>query len=379
MTADNGRRSLDELLASQFAHRRILITGHSGFVGSWLSTWLASAGCEILGISLPMERERTPSDLAPGEAVREAWGDIRHLTELKTLFAEFAPEIVFHLAAQALVLPSYNDPVATFETNTLGTAYVLEAIRSSPSVRASLVVTSDKCYATREGPHTEDDPLGGDDPYSASKGAAEIIANAYNKAFLRAQNVAVATARAGNIVGGGDAAPYRVIPDCVRAIRAGEPVELRHPEAVRPWQHVLDAVAGYIRLTAGLLESPSRFEGSWNFGPTANEAVSVRELVKRFLAGWRERGSTVAEPIYRRGPNREERSFLVLDSTKSRANLGWHPLLPIEETVNWSVDWYYQVEVDGVTSATFTSNQINKYLQLDHSGQSGRGTFGTGK
>ena len=358
----SGSRPLDELLASHFDGRRVVLTGHTGFVGSWLAAWLAKCGADIVGISLPTEVVPKSSELEPPTTVRNFELDIRDRVALSPVFGEFQPEFVFHLAAQALVLPSYRDPLATFETNVLGGAYVLEAMRQTPSVKGCVFVTSDKCYTIRDGAHTENDCLGGDDPYSASKGAAEIVAHAYRSSFFEAENVGLATARAGNILGGGDLGQFRLIPDCIRAIRASKPVELRHPSAVRPWQHVLDAVAGYLRLACALIDDPAHFAQPWNFGPSPENSAPVGDLVTRFVERWR-LGGEALDPVISLTRSAGEREYLVLNSEKARNRLGWRTVLDLDDTVDWTVRWYQERSLKSDTDVT--AAQIERYIKLD--------------
>lgn len=365
VTRDSARRTLAELLESHFAGRSVLVTGHSGFVGHWLTTWLSSVGSEVLGVSLPPVFDRARTDLRPAPTVRSARADIRSRPAVDSIFDEFKPEIVFHLAAQALVLPSYEDPIGTFETNVLGTANVLDAVRRAGSVDACVVVTSDKCYATQDGAHKEEDPLGGDDPYSASKAAAEIVAHAFFSSYFDDLGIAMATARAGNILGGGDDAPQRILPDCVRSFRSASPLELRHPDAIRPWQHVLDAVAGYLRLGSDLLEGSGSYAGPWNFGPSAADATSVGELVGHFADAWRRLGGNTSDVVRVANAPADERLTLLLDSSKARSNLGWRHFLGLEKTVEWTAEWYYTVVEKGRDGASATTEQIDRYLQLE--------------
>jgi CDP-glucose 4,6-dehydratase len=356
--------ALADNFTSHYSGRRVLVTGHTGFVGSWLVAWLSDLGAAVMGLSLPEDPDGAAgSNRRPG--VREIAGDVREPPTFERWVADFDPEVVFHLAAQALVIPSYNEPLWTLETNVLGTAYVLDSLRRSRSVRSCVVITSDKCYATRPGAHSENDPLGGDDPYSASKAAAEIVAHAYRESFLASKGVGVATARAGNILGGGDFAKYRVIPDCIRAIEAGIPVELRHPNAVRPWQHVLDAVTGYLQLGAALMDDPVRFAQAWNFGPPKNEATSVDSLVRQFLTDWRNRGGDACEQVHTGDGAFGERETLILDSSKAQTMLGWSPLLNVSQTIGWTAEWYYEVFEHREAAAAATSHQIARYMGLE--------------
>ena len=357
--------TLRSILTRSYQGRRILLTGHSGFVGGWLGAVLADGGAEVTGLSLPPSTEN-PSEPAPWtELERAISGDIRDLDLVTSVVRESRPEIIFHLAAQALVLPSYADPISTFATNVMGTAHVLEAIRLTDSVRACVVITSDKCYATSTGAHVEDDPLGGDDPYSASKGATEIVAHAYRSSFFSDGHAGVATARAGNIVGGGDWAEDRIIPDCVRAIAANRPIELRHPEATRPWQHVLDAVAGYLRLGDALLSDPLGTSDAWNFGPPETSAATVADVVEQLHEKWRAISPVVVpSPVLTASTTPPERTFLALDSSKARTRLGWSPLLDFASTMSWTARWYHNA-ISGHEGVLMTKTQINDYLSLD--------------
>ncbi len=275
------------------------------------------------------------------------------------------PEIAFHLAAEALVLPSYEDPLRTFSTNVMGTANMLDVLRWQSGVRACVVVTSDKCYATAEGAHVETDALGGDDPYSASKAGAEIVTHAFRRSFFEPGQVGIATARAGNIVGGGDWSDHRIVPDFVRAAATGRGLELRRPEAVRPWQHVLDAVSGYLRLADALLADPIGHSEAWNFGPPPETATSVGDLVGQLGARWRELGgSDLSDPVTSSTPRADERSFLTLKSTKAAGALGWHQVLDLSSTVDWTVEWYWST-MHGSSGHVVTVAQLERYLALD--------------
>jgi CDP-glucose 4,6-dehydratase len=363
---------LEEILKRSYEGRRILITGHNGFVGTWLSLLLARAGARVTGFSLPMLPGSLAESLGLPDFVESIDGDITEISAVEDVFAESAPELVFHLAAQAQVLASYREPIVTFATNVMGTAHVLESLRSQRSAQGCVIVTSDKCYATAEGSHVETDPLGGDDPYSASKAAAEIVAHAYRTSYFSDGPLAVATTRAGNIVGGGDWADDRIVPDCARAVRAGKPVTLRRPDAVRPWQHVLDAIAGYLRLGDALVREPTIAADAWNFGPPVEAAATVGEFVSDLVARWRARGVTVHDPVLQVQPPVAERATLTLDSSKARSILGWRPMLDLGETIDWSVSWY--AAALGPTpfdALAITSSQIARYLELDLTASAG--------
>jgi CDP-glucose 4,6-dehydratase len=328
--------------------RRVLVTGHTGFKGAWLSLWLQALGAEVAGFSLAPPSAPSLYDLARvGQGMPELAGDVRELDRVRAVVAGHRPEVVFHLGAQALVRRGHVDPVATFAVNALGTANVLEAARDVP---ATVVVTSDKVYAPGPDAHTEDDPLGGDDPYSASKACAELIAAAY-----RAEGARVATARAGNVIGGGDWGADRLVPDVLRAADAGTPVAVRNPDAVRPWQHVLEPLGGYLLLAERLAEDPA-VAGAWNFGPAAEDARPVRWVVERLCAAlgaaWREAPGGPAEtPVLR------------LDASKARALLGWEPRWTLEEALARVVEWHRALAAGDDPRET-TLAQIAAYAEV---------------
>jgi CDP-glucose 4,6-dehydratase len=355
---------LEAILKRTYRGKRVLISGHNGFVGSWLSFWMATAGAEVLGISLPPEPGCAAELIGLDEFVTEVELDIRDQSAFSEAVRQFAPEIVFHLAAQALVLPSFDDPVGTFATNVMGTAHLLDAMRGLPSVTACVIVTSDKCYAVADHAHEERDPLGGEDPYSASKAGAEIVAHAFRSTFFSQTGARIATARAGNIVGGGDWAPFRIVPDCIRAMVAGESVRLRQPTAVRPWQHVLDAVAGYLRLGDALITQGHAVAEGWNFGPSPEAAVTVVELVERVMVNWQSLGGEVRPSEIDETEAAPERAYLTLVSTKAHRRLGWSPLLDFDNTIAWTVEWYYAAQRPSDALAS-TRAQIGRYLELD--------------
>jgi CDP-glucose 4,6-dehydratase len=324
--------------------RRVLVTGHTGFKGSWLALWLQRLGAEVTGFALPPATNPSHFALLGLEtSTRHREGDVRDPDALRQAFAEARPEVVFHLAAQALVRPSYEDPKGTFDVNVGGTVNVLEAMRETPGIRAAVVVTSDKCYENREWVwgYREEDPLGGRDPYSASKGAAEIVCGAYLRSYFgpggRGPRLGFATARAGNVIGGGDWAADRLIPDCVRALAAGKAVVIRNPEATRPWQHVLDPLAGYLLLARRLAEDPERYSGPWNFGPADGAAMPVRDLAARFVGHWPE-GRLRVGGGGKNAPH--EAHALALCTDKARKILDWRPALSTEAAIDWTAAWY---------------------------------------
>lgn len=332
---------------SAYAGKRVFVTGHTGFKGSWLTLWLTMLGAQVCGYALdPNTDPALWNLLALGErdGVAEVRADIRELATLKTAMGGFEPDIVFHLAAQPLVLAGYEDPVGTYETNVMGTVNVLEAVRWVPSARAVVVVTSDKCYENREEPgyaYVESDPLGGYDPYSSSKGAAEIVTAAYRRSFYSEPGSArVASVRAGNVIGGGDWAADRLIPDAARALAAGHPVIVRNPGAVRPWQHVLEPLSGYLQLGAKLLgDEGERYVEAFNFGPPLEAAVSVAEVIDLFTASWP--GGAWEAPEQTGAPH--EATFLMLDWTHAREVLGWEPRWGLEAAVAATSRWYREV------------------------------------
>lgn len=346
------------------AGRRVWLSGNTGFVGSWLGLWLAELGCDVEGFSLAPDGTRHSGLLAiPG--LNSRVGDVRDAQAVSAAFARFQPEVVFHLAAQALVLDSYDDPLSTFATNVMGTAHVLDAVRSSGSVCACLIVTSDKCYSFAPRPHLEVDPLGGNDPYSASKAGAEIVVQSYRASFFDTGKCSLASARAGNIYGGGDWARNRLIPDIVRAIETGRALSIRSPHAIRPWQHVLDAIAGYLRLMSAMLVAPADMSSAWNFGPPTDREVSVLELVDGFLASWKDASNRATPELVIGEAGPPERGYLTLDSTRAIEQLGWHPVLSLEEGLAWSAEWY-ALQLDGSTDLVEVArSHLARYLERE--------------
>lgn len=317
--------------------RRVLITGHTGFKGAWLAAWLQRLGARVAGFALAAERPSVYELARVGDSTDSTIGDVRDLGSVERAMGAAEPEIVFHLAAQPLVRASYAQPVETYATNVLGTVHVLEAARKARGLRAIVVVTSDKCYENREWmwPYRETDRLGGRDPYANSKACAELVAASYRASFLGPAGVGVATARAGNVIGGGDFAPDRLVPDVVAACREGRRVRLRNPEAVRPWQHVLDPLHGYLLLAERLSESAAEYAEAWNFGPSEERTLTVGEVAQRVIEAW---GSGAIERDG--GPHAHEAQLLRVDASKARARLGWRPLLDVEEAIRWTAEWY---------------------------------------
>jgi CDP-glucose 4,6-dehydratase len=326
------------LTTSFWRGKRVLLTGHTGFKGSWLTLWLHRLGAEITGISLPpMTTPNLQAEAKVGAVCRSHFCDIRDVSAFAELLRAARPEIVFHLAAQPLVYAGYRAPLTTFETNIMGTAHVLEALRALESARVAVMVTTDKVY--RDGdpprPQSEDDPLGGHDPYSASKAACEIVIASYRDSFLATQGMGVASARAGNVIGGGDWSQDRLIPDAVRAWQAGQALQVRRPEAIRPWQHVLEPLYGYLTLAHRVWERPA-LTGAYNFGPDSGEAVAVRDLVELARAAYGE--GEVRYGDASEGPH--ESAWLALDSEKARRLLGVSPVLTPVQAVQRTMAWY---------------------------------------
>lgn len=338
------------------ADRSVLVTGHTGFKGSWLSMWLAALGARVHGYALAPPTEPNLFTVADVEGVlaSDTRADLADRGALKAALDRSRAQVVFHLAAQPLVLEGYRDPLGTLATNTMGSANLLEAIRDVPSVRALVVVATDKVYDNRDDgrPFSEHDPLGGHDPYSASKAATEIMVASYRESFFGegGHPARIASARAGNVIGGGDWAADRLVPDCLRAFDAGQPVRLRHPEAIRPWQHVLGPLAGYLALAARLLEDDgARFAAAWNFGPDARDDASVGEVAGRLAALWGDDAHVEREGAA--GP--PEVGVLRLDSTRARTELGWTPRWSLDEalarTVAWHRAWSRGEAMDAIT------------------------------
>lgn len=357
-------------IMSLYRGRRVLVTGHTGFKGAWLSFWLQRLGAEVLGLALgPPTAQSLFEEAQLGELVDSRRGDVRDPEALRAAVADFRPEAIFHLAAQSLVRPSYDDPLGTLSTNVMGTANVLQTVRHSPETRAVVIVTTDKCYRNDEWPwgYRESDPLGGHDPYSASKACAELVAAAYRDSFFppakyaRAHSVAVATARSGNVIGGGDWAVDRLVPDCVRSFMAGQPAKVRLPRAVRPWQHVLEPLWGYILLGAKLTEEGPAFGGPWNFAPLdRGDMWTVGQMATRLRDLWGQGATWLAEEE----PQPPEAGLLVLDASKAFMRLGWRPRWTTDEALAKTVAWYRGWQEDGSVRnvRALMASQIDEYM-----------------
>jgi CDP-glucose 4,6-dehydratase len=322
--------------------RRVLVTGHTGFKGSWLALWLHSLGAQIHGLALDPPTDPNLYDvasvadlLATDERV-----DIRDEAAVRAAVRRAAPELVIHMAAQSLVRTSYALPIETYATNVMGTAHVLNALRDVDSVRVAVSVTTDKVYENfeRPGGYREDEPLGGHDPYSSSKAAAELVTAALRRSFLADRGIAVATARAGNVIGGGDWAADRLIPDALKAFAQGRPVKIRNPDAVRPWQHVLEPLSGYLLLAERLAEGGPQYSGAWNFGPDAADALPVRAVIERTARLWGDGARWIGDDA----DNPHEAALLGLDAGKAHQRLGWRPRWTVDEALAATVDWHRQ-------------------------------------
>ena len=361
--------ALEDMVASQskWKGRKVFLTGHTGFKGGWLALWLAKLGADVRGYALdPCTTPSLFEVAGVGKVIEDIRGDIRDAAKLNAAMTEFKPDIVMHLAAQPLGRYSYDDPIGTYETNVIGTARVLEAVRKTPSVRAVVSVTTDKCYENKEWvwPYRETDPLGGYDPYSSSKACAEIVSAAYRQSFfplakLAEHRTALATARAGNVIGGGDWSTDRLIPDLVRGFLAKEDVRIRRPKAIRPWQHVLEPLFGYIRLAEELYELNPKFATAYNFGPVEDDAQPVEWIAEKMTKFWGNGAKWVLDP----DEGVHEAGYLKLDASKARADLGWTPQLNLETALEWLVAWYRAWE-SGAAMQDFTMKQIASYEAL---------------
>lgn len=340
--------------------KRVLVTGHSGFKGGWLALWLARLGAKVAGVSLPPNTSPSLFELARlSSACESHFVDIRDVAGLAARIRDARPDIVFHLAAQPLVRASFRDPIETFSTNVMGTAHVLEAIRPLASVRAAVMITTDKVYRNHESmrPYHEDDPLGGHDPYGASKAACEIVIDSYRKSFLAERGVAVASARAGNVIGGGDWSEDRLLPDAVRAWQRGDCLEVRRPAAVRPWQHVIEPLAGYLVL-AQRLWADHGLADAYNFGPPPRDAATVKDVVELARASWTSGSADVKYGDGGDGPH--EAGLLVLENAKARNALGVAPRLSLKEAVRRTMAWY-QAQSGGTDARALCEDDIASY------------------
>ncbi|WP_104422290.1 CDP-glucose 4,6-dehydratase [Methylobacter tundripaludum] len=349
---------------SFWANRVVLLTGHTGFKGSWFSLWLQAMGARVIGYALAAPTHPSLFDAANvAEGMVSIESDIRDFAALSAVFAKYQPEIVIHMAAQPLVRYSYANPIETYSTNVMGTVHLLEAARLTSSVRAIVSVTSDKCYENREWVwgYRENEPMGGYDPYSNSKGCAELVASAYRSSYFNPGNftdhrVALASARAGNVIGGGDWAEDRLIPDIMRAITQGKPVNIRNPHAIRPWQHVLEPLSGYLLLAQKLYEEGAAYAEGWNFGPNDEDSKPVQWIVDSLTKSWGEDASWVLD----QGDHPHEAHYLKLDCSKAKARLDWRSKWRLEDALAAIIDWHRAYR-DGKDMHELTLRQIRAY------------------
>ena len=337
-----GKNGLEMTISQDFwLNKRVLLTGHTGFKGSWLSLWLQSLGAKVYGLALaPQTKENLFSiaQVANGMALSTI-GDIRDLKTVQKAMLLSQPEIVIHLAAQPLVRLSYSEPVDTYATNVMGTVHVLESSRLTPSVKVILLVTTDKCYENKEWDwgYRENEPMGGSDPYSSSKGCAELVINAYRHSFFNNSGIAVASARAGNVIGGGDWSSDRLIPDILRSFELNQPVRIRNPQSIRPWQHVLESLSGYLTLAEKLYIDGNLYAESWNFGPCDEDARSVQWIVEQMILSW---GNSARWEVDL-DSHPHEANYLKLDISKAKARLGWQPRWQLPTTLELITKWHH--------------------------------------
>ena len=361
---------MNTMVDKVYKNKRVLITGHTGFKGSWLAIWLKELGADVVGYALAPPSEPNNFEATKlRDKITHIHGDIRDLDGLMETFKKYQPEFVFHLAAQPIVRLSYEEPKMTFDTNVGGTVNVFEAVRKTPSVKVLVNVTSDKCYENREWirGYRENDPLGGHDPYSASKGCAELVFNAYLKSFFSRYNtqnrtIGAASARAGNVIGGGDWGADRLIPDCIRALSGHKPIGIRSPRAVRPWQHVLEPLCGYLRLGAALWQDPQKYSGPWNFGPEDSSHLTVAEMTTRLIRYWGDGSwNDLSDP-----QALHEASLLKLNCDKAHAELNWRSVLTIDECLQMTAEWYKKFYTGSQNDDMhpLCVEQINKYQEM---------------
>ncbi|MFN8790915.1 MAG: CDP-glucose 4,6-dehydratase [Bdellovibrionales bacterium] len=344
--------------------KKIFLTGHTGFKGSWLSLWLASMGAEVAGYALPPGEENSLFDLCEiRKKIKSELADINDYERLKKSIDSFQPDIVIHMAAQALVKYSYRYPLETYQTNVMGTANLLQACRDVSSIKAILSVTSDKCYENqeREEGYKEDEPMGGYDPYSSSKGCAELVTSAFRRSYFHDKTVGIASARAGNVIGGGDWSQDRLIPDIMRAILSKKEVMIRNPQAIRPWQHVLEPLSGYLLLSQRLYEDPAKYSSGFNFGPDRDDARPVEYVTQMIVSNWGSGARYRIDPDYK-GPH--EAHFLRLDISKAQSVLGWTPRWNLDSAIQQTTQWYKSYLTDPSSIERFTVHQIQVFTSL---------------
>ena len=348
---------------SFYKNKRVFITGHTGFKGTWLSIWLDQLGANLKGYALEPENSHDLYNLVSNEIkIQSVIADIRDKQKLENEILDFQPDIIFHLAAQPLVKKSYENPIETFEVNTIGTANVLEAVRKLEKQCSLVLITTDKVYENKEWiyPYRETDRLGGYDPYSASKATAELVISSFRNSFFNLEQYqihkkSIASARAGNVIGGGDWAANRIIPDIVKALQSNQAIEIRNPQSVRPWQHVLEPLFGYLLLGAKLYDNPLKYSGAWNFGPLPDSTFTVEDLVNKSIEIW----GNGSYKITKQENQVHEANLLKLDISKSVDQLGWKPCLSAQETIEWTIGWYKKEK----QNYNLIANQILDYTQ----------------
>lgn len=353
-----------EYFNNVYKNKTVLVTGHTGFKGSWLSIWLRELGANVIGYALDPYTEKDNFVLSKLEdKITDIRGDIRNKKNLKEVFDKYKPEFVFHLAAQPLVRLSYENPIETYEINVMGTINVLECIRETPETKIGIMITTDKCYENKEQiwGYRETDPLGGYDPYSSSKGAAEIAISSWRNSFFNPKDYekhkkSIASVRAGNVIGGGDWSLDRIIPDCIRALEKDEVINIRNPKAIRPWEHVLEPLSGYLLLGQKMYEEPSKYCEGWNFGPNLDSIVPVWEIGKKIIKYY---GSGKLEDKSKKDELHEAK-LLALDITKARFNLGWKPRWDIDKAIEKTVEWYKEYSNEDVYRLCV--KQIKKFI-----------------
>lgn len=361
---------MEDIFDGVFKGKNVLITGHTGFKGSWLCLWLKELGANVVGYALqPPTKPSLFKILDLENEINSVISDIRDFEKLKDIFQKYKPFFIFHLAAQSILRESYDIPKYTYETNVMGTLNVFEAVRNTDSVRVVVNVTSDKCYDNKEWVwgYRETDAMGGFDPYSSSKGCAELLTNAYRHSYFKNQisgenkQVSLATVRAGNVIGGGDWAKDRLIPDCIRALLKGKTIKIRNPQSIRPWQYVLEPLRGYLSLAVKMFKYGNRYAEAWNFGPADGDSITVKEMVEKILdfwgdGNWKDISKKISDPLH-------EAKYLRLDCSKARRILDWRPMIDIDKAINFTVDWYRAYYDKSEDINEYTKNQINKYLE----------------
>ncbi|MDX8395061.1 MAG: CDP-glucose 4,6-dehydratase [Mariprofundaceae bacterium] len=345
---------------SFWKNKRVYLTGHTGFKGSWLSLWLGSMGAEVKGYALaPNTTPNLFEEANVSEKITSEIGDIRDLEKIQSSMVAFNPDVLIHMAAQPLVRLSYKEPVETYETNVMGTVKVLEAARHCPNLKSIVSVTTDKCYENkeREQGYREDEPMGGHDPYSSSKGCAELVTSAYRRSFLQENGVGLASARAGNVIGGGDWSDDRLIPDILNAFECNEAVVIRNPKSTRPWQHVLEPLSGYLVLAQKLYEAPETYAEGWNFGPHEEDAKPVDWILDSMVSKWQGASWKLDE-----GSHPHEAGFLKLDISKAKSKLDWQPTWHLEGTLGKIIQWH-QAWMNKEDMQRMCLNEINEYMR----------------